>query len=115
MQQRPEKQARVTRHEHWRKVIEAAEASGGVIGDYCRRHDIRLGQYYYWRKRLAADQEAGEARAGGEFILVGTAAVASAEAPALELEVGRGWRLRIGVGVDARALRVVLAELATLA
>lgn len=115
MRQRIGKQARAARHEHWRKVIEAAEASGGVICDYCRRYGIRPSQYYYWRRRLAADREAGEARASGEFVLVGTAAMASVEAVALELEMGHGWRLRIGAGVDERALRVVLAELAALA
>jgi len=33
-------------------------------------------------------------------------------ATALELVVERGWRLRIGAGVEERALRMVLAALA---
>ena len=115
MRTRTGQEARVARYEYWRKVIEAAEASGGLIGDYCRRHGIRPSQYYYWRRRLAVHQEAGEVRAGGEFLLVGTAEMASAEAVGLELEVGRGWRLRIGAGVEQRVLRVVLSELAALA
>lgn len=96
-------------------MIEAAEASGGTIRDYCLRRGIRTSQYYYWRQRLAVAGEAGEARAEGKFVLVGTAATVSEDASALELEVSRGWRLRIGAGVDERALRVVLAELAALA
>jgi hypothetical protein len=35
-----------------------------------------------------------------------------ANAAALELVVDRGWRLRIGAGVEESALRVVLAALA---
>jgi transposase-like protein len=114
MRQRIRKQTGAARHEHWRRVIEAAEASGGKIRDYCQRRGIRPSQYYYWRQRLAVDGEAGEARAEGEFVLVGTTATVSADVPALELEVTRWWRFRIGACEDERAMRVVLAELAAL-
>lgn len=46
-----------------------------------------------------------------KFVFVGTAS-ALEERAALELVVERGWRLRIGEGVDENALRVVLGALA---
>jgi hypothetical protein len=50
--------------------------------------------------------------AGGGFVFVGTTGAAAEKSVALELVVGRGWRLRIGTGVEERALRTVLSALA---
>lgn len=105
------KQARASRREDWRRAIEAAEASGESIRGFCRRHGIAPSHYYYWRRKLSAESGAEEA-GRGDFMLVGTAATEGCGTAALELVVGRGWRLRIGAGVDERALRVVLTALA---
>jgi transposase-like protein len=106
------KQAPASRREHWRRAIAAAEASGESIRGFCPRHGIAPSHYYYWRRKLRAEEEAG-AVAGGGFVLVSAAGTAALESGAmLELVVERGWRLRIGAGVDERALRLVLAVLA---
>lgn len=106
------KQGPASRRENWRRAIEAAEASGESIRGFCLRHGIAPSHYYYWRRKLRAGEETG-AVAGGGFVLVGAAGSAALESGAdLELVVERGWRLRIGAGVEERALRVVLAALA---
>lgn len=112
MKQRAGSRAREARCEQWRKVIAAAEAGGQTISGFCRKYGIHPSHYYYWRRRLKEDREAVSASGSGEFVLVGTTRVASESTAALELVVERGWRLRIGPGVEDNALRKVLSALA---
>ena len=101
------------RREGWTRIVERAKASGLSIRQFCARHDVEEGQFYYWRKRLELEAAEHQVPASAEpgFVLV-QQAPAEAEAPVLELIVERGWRLRIPPGVEPAALRVVLAELA---
>jgi transposase-like protein len=101
------------RREGWTRIVERAEASGLSIRQFCAKHDVEEGQFYYWRKRLEleAAERQSPASAKPGFVLV-EQAPAEAEAPVLELIVDRGWRLRIPLGVEPAALQVVLAELA---
>ena len=103
---------RAARRERWRVVIAEAEASGEAIRAYCRKHGIRPGHYYYWRRQFQQGEEIPATTGSGRFVLVGTAGVTEESAAVLELVVGRGWRLRIGAGVGERALRTVLSALA---
>ena len=57
--------------------------------------------FYYWRKRLRKN---GTIR----FALLETKTAIADIAPALELVLSGGERLRIGNGVDAATLRLVL-------
>lgn len=94
-------------------MVEAAEASGETVSGFCRRYDIHRSHFYYWRRRLRAEEDrSARSGAGGEFVLAGTSGMGAESEAALELAVGRGWRLRIGGAVEERALRVVLAALA---
>lgn len=110
--QRSGLKTRAARREHWRQVIEAAERSGETIRGYCQRQGIHTSHYYYWRRRLQQDEPEVSRKQSGKFVLVGAAGMGTAEAAAMELLVGRGWRLRIGAGVEESALRVVLGALA---
>lgn len=112
MKQRAGSGARGARREQWRKVIAAAEASGQTISGFCRKYGIHPSHYYYWRRRLTEDREVAFASGSGKFVLVGTAGDTDASPAALELVVERGWRLRIGAGVEENALRKVLSALA---
>jgi hypothetical protein len=112
MQQRSGLKTRAARREHWRQVIEAAERSGETIRGYCRRQKIHTSHYYDRRRRLQQDEPEVTRKQSGQFVLVGAAGVGTAEAASMELVVGRGWRLRIGAGVEESALRVVLGSLA---
>jgi len=103
--------AREARRERWRRVIAAAEASEETIREYCRKQGIHPSHFYYWRRRLAEESEIA-ASPGGSFVLVDAAAQPMAEHAELELVVERGWRLRIGTGVEESVLRRVLSALA---
>lgn len=112
MQQRAEIEARAARRERWRAVIAEAEVSGETIRKYCDKHGILPGHYYYWRRQFRQGEEIQTSTGSGHFVLVGTAGVTPESPAALELVVGHGWRLRIGAGVEERALRTVLSALA---
>ena len=112
MKERAAVEARAARRERWRAVIAEAEASGEAIRAYCRKHGIHPGHYYYWRRQFQQGEEMPATTGSGRFVLVGTAGVTPESPAALELVVGRGWRLRIGAGVEERALRTVLSALA---
>lgn len=86
--------------------IAEQEQSGMSRGRFCRERGLAEGSFYGWRKRLRQPELV-------RFALVergGTAQPAAAEM-VLELVLNTGERLRIGAGVDAAALRTVLAAL----
>jgi len=99
------------RRVYWRGVVERAEQSGQRPREFCLAEKIDVGRFYYWRRALAGEAGAGDG--AGHFALVRRGARrAEPSGGGLELEVMRGWRLRIPPGVDAAALRTVLAALA---
>lgn len=102
------------RREGWTRIVARAEASGLSIRQFCVKHDVDEGQFYYWRKRLEleATERQRPASVEPDFVLVrAQRAPAEAETPVLELIVDRGWRLRIPPGVEPAGLCVVLDAL----
>jgi len=90
-----------TKREYWNKRIGEQEASAQTVRAFCREHGIGEHSFYQWRKRL---REKPTVR----FAVLETK-TASAERPAaLELVLNGGERLRIGAGVDAATLQLVL-------
>ena len=50
--------ARTDRAEFWRKHVEALITSDLGIREYCRKHGLREGPLYNWRRRFAAKAKA---------------------------------------------------------
>jgi hypothetical protein len=90
-----------TKREYWSKMIAEQEASGEKVLPFCRERCVGAHSFYYWRKRLRENPKV-------RFALLETK-LANPEPPtALELVLSSGERLRIGAGVDAAMLRLVL-------
>jgi transposase-like protein len=96
-----------TKGEHWQERIAEQERSGMSIPRFCKDHGVAEHAFYYWRKRLREQQQPMR------FALVktGRGAQQPAREASLELVLGTGERLRIGAGVDATTLRMVLEAL----
>ena len=47
-----ETMTREERITHWRAIIGKQTASGLSVAAFCREHDIRSGQFHWWRHRL---------------------------------------------------------------
>jgi len=93
---------RETRREYWSKLIAEQEASGQTAEEFCRERGRGKYSFYRWRKRLRED---GAVR----FARVETRPTAGSRPEAtLELVLTSGERLRIGPGVDAATLQMVL-------
>jgi transposase-like protein len=90
-----------TKREYWSKLISEQEASGQAVRLFCQEHAVGEHCFYYWRKRLREDETV-------RFALLETPTQREDIAPVLELVLSTGDRLRIGNGVNAATLRVVL-------
>jgi transposase-like protein len=96
-----------SREQYWRKRIAEQEASGQAARPFCRERGICDHTFYAWRKRLREESEAAVSFA----LLESKPATATQPDYALELVLGTGERLRIGKGVDAATLRLVVETL----
>ena len=85
------------KREYWGKLIAEQEASGQTIRAFCKERGISDHSFYFWRNRLGTSEPV-------QFALLKTVASAAT----LELILAGGEQLRIGKGVDAATLRVVL-------
>jgi transposase len=92
----------------WRERITEQGRSGLSVKEFCKERGISAWSFYDWRKRL---REAGPLR----FALVERGPVrqeSAVDAP-LEVVLLSGERVRIGSGVEAPTLRMVLGVLRT--
>lgn len=96
----------VTNLEVWRERIAEHERSGLSVKEFCKERGVTAWSFYSWRKRL---REAGPVR----FALIERAPLRQQSALEVQLEVvlASGEQLRIGAGVEAATLRVVLEAL----
>lgn len=87
-------------------MIAEQEAAGQTVKAFCVERGLSLYNFYFWRRHLRQTESAPQ------FALVKTkAAPAAADAPPLELVFATGERLRIGKGIDAATLRLMLAAI----
>ena len=104
------------RHRSWpealkREIVAATLVPGSSASVVARQYDVNVNQVFAWRKRYRA-----EAREPSELQLLPVTVTPdqpSAPTPApvndvIEIELSGGYRVRIGSGVKAAALRLVL-------
>ncbi len=92
--------------DEWAERIAAQQRSGISVKQFCKEQGLTEYSFYAWRKRL---QEKVPVR----FALVERSARRQERSgePVVELMLANGERLRIGAGVDATTLRIVLDAL----
>ncbi len=86
---------------YWAKLIAEQQASGQSILAFCKQRGIGGHSFYLWRRRL------GTVRSPVQFAELKTV-VSPPAISVIELILATGDRLRIGNGVDAATLRMVL-------
>ena len=90
-----------TKWEYWSRLIAEQQVSGQTVRSFCRERGIGEHSFYHWRKRLRENQTV-------RFAVLETR-TAQADGPAaIELALTTGECVRIGAGVDAATLRLVL-------
>jgi transposase len=110
------------RHRSWpdalkREIVEAALAPGASVSVIARRYDVNANQVFGWRKRYREGLLA-RVDAGAPLMMVPVTVTADqgntvvpGAADKIEIELPGKYRVRVGSGVDAQALRRVLDAL----
>ena len=91
---------REERVSYWRGVIDRYRDSGLSGAAFCREHDISLGRFYQWRRRLAQGDE------GSFFELIPCSA--SPGGRSIQIHLTNGITIEVGRGFDPVTLRGVL-------
>lgn len=104
------------RHRSWpeelkREIVAASLEPGSSVSVVARRYDVNANQVFAWRKRYR--EEVGAAAPVQLVPVRVTPDRAREPAPAstselIEIELAGGCRVRVGNGVKASALRLVL-------
>jgi len=105
-------------HKSWpdalkREIIAASLAPGASVSIVARQYDVNANQVFVWRKRYGATAAAAPAPQLISVVL--TPDMVDAPPPPaadiIEIETASGHRIRIGAGVKAASLRLVLDAL----
>jgi hypothetical protein len=97
---------------HWRGLVSGQVASGKSVAAFCRERELRVWQFYEWKKRLRKPASAA-------FVAV---EVSKAETPvqrtphttqmsAIEIHHRRGWSLIVEPKFEANHLHRLLSVL----
>ena len=92
---------RNARRNDWNELIGEQEASGQGVHAFCQERGIKPNSFYRWRKRLQQNQPV-------RFALLEPKEETGTRAFGLEVILTGGERLRVGNGIDAATLRLVL-------
>jgi transposase len=103
------------RHKSWpealkREIVAASLAPGASVSIVARQYDVNTNMVFSWRKRYRDAP-------GPQLVPVMVTPDQPVAAPppvsndAIEIELPHGYRVRIGCGVKAAALRLVLDAL----
>ena len=104
------------RHRSWpealkREIVAASLVPGSSVSVVARRYDVNANQVFAWRKRYRGGSSEAAALQLMPVMVTPDRPVEPAPASACELievELAGGYRVRVGKGVKAAALRLVL-------
>ena len=96
-----------------REIVAAAAAPGASVSAVARRYDVNANQVFAWRKLYGATAEVPPGPRMVPVTVTPDAPIAPSLPPRgmIEIELPGGYRVRVGCGVTASALRRVLDAL----
>jgi len=105
---------------YWQQLIREAARSGQSVRAFCRQRKLKESRFYWWQRKLRAQQDRrtrrqgrGGGLGGGQATFALVSDAPGALESGIELVLADGRRVRIGRGVDEETLRTVLATLGT--
>jgi len=107
------------RHRLWpealkREIVAASLVPGASVSVVARKYDVNTNLVFTWRKRLDAAAQPPHAPQLLPVMVMPDPPVATpptTPADIIEIDLPRGYRLRVGRGVKGAALRLVLDAL----
>lgn len=94
----------------WRRHLKRQPASGLSIRGYCCEHDLHESAFYFWRREIAARDQAARL-ATPAFVPVTVVEAPASPTTAIDIRLTSGHRLRIRGGCDRQLLADVVAVL----
>ena len=98
-----------------REIVAASFAPGASVSTVARQYDVNANQVFSWRKRYRDEPRAPAVRSAPQLMPVvvtaeqdAVATQPSSVAETIEIDLAGKYRVRVGSGVDAQALRRVL-------
>jgi transposase-like protein len=96
-----------------REIVAASVAPGASVSKVARHYDVNANQVFQWRKRYRDEAGPPAVALAPELVAVRVttekaAVTQSTLAETIEIDVGVQYRVRVGKGVDAQALRRVI-------
>jgi transposase len=107
------------RHRSWpealkREIVAASLAPGASVSLVARHYDVNTNLVFTWRKRFGEPAQAAATPQMVPVMVVPDPPVAAAPSSlveVIEIELPRGYRVRVGSNVRGAALRLVLDAL----
>ena len=107
------------RHRSWpealkREIVAASLAPGASVSLVARQYDVNTNLVFTWRKRWGETAQVTSTPQMVPVMVVPDPPVAappSSSAEVIEIELPRGYRVRVGSNVQGAALRLVLDAL----
>jgi transposase-like protein len=98
-----------------REIVAASFAPGASVSTVARHYDVNANQVFSWRNRYRDEPQAPAVRLAPQLMPVvvtaeqdTVATQPSTIAETIEIDLAGKYRVRVGSGVDAQALRRVL-------
>jgi transposase len=96
-----------------REIVAASLAPGSSASEVARRYDVNVNQLFLWRRHYRDEACGGGPPAFVPVTVAPDRPAAVAAPPAvsagmIEIDLEAGYRLRVGGGVEAATLRLVL-------
>ena len=98
------------RMQHWQRHIACYHKSGLTRREYCERHELKVGTFDYWRRRLRLDDTGAPAPAVS-VVRVDLEPVALPQPSSLEIVLGNGRRIRVANDFEPATLARVVTTL----
>ena len=107
------------RHRWWpealkREIVAASQAPGASVSVVARQYNVNTNLVFTWRKRMGETSQTSPAPQLLPVMVVPDSPAATPptiSADIIEIDLPRGYRLRVGRGVKVAALRLVLDAL----
>lgn len=97
----------------WRRRLQRQQASGLTIRDFCALHDLHESAFYFWRREIAARDEASvrDPVSTPAFMPVQVIEAPTLPKSFIDIRLASGHRLRVSAGCDRQLLADVVAVL----
>ena len=95
---------RAKRIKHWRGIMEKRVASGISAAAFCRQNNIRISQFYWWRRRFRKENSQGTESRFLQLVPISK----SAQHSGIRFRLRDGLSIEVDPGFDPHTLRGVI-------